>query len=135
MNRVLIIGAGIIGLSIARELRKQGIQRVTIVEQGEPGLESSYAAGGMLAVHAETDSAGSFFDLCKESLELYPEFAAELFDETGIDVELDREGTLYLAFTPHDQLEIDKRFAWQSSAGFAVERLNSTDIKKLEPFI
>ena len=48
MNKVLIIGAGIIGLSIARELRKSGIRHVTIVEKSEPGLESSFAAGGML---------------------------------------------------------------------------------------
>ncbi|MGA7566406.1 MAG: FAD-dependent oxidoreductase, partial [Terriglobales bacterium] len=45
---VIVIGAGIIGLSLAIELHKQG-QRVLVVEKGEPGREASWAAGGMLA--------------------------------------------------------------------------------------
>ena len=44
---VLIIGGGIIGLSLSIALRKRGAT-VLIVERGEPGRESSHAAGGML---------------------------------------------------------------------------------------
>jgi len=40
---VIIIGAGIIGLSLAISLRRQGL-RVLVVERGEPGREASYAA-------------------------------------------------------------------------------------------
>ena len=39
----IIVGAGIIGLSLAIELRKQGL-RVLIVEKGQPGREASWAA-------------------------------------------------------------------------------------------
>ena len=45
---VIIVGGGIIGLSLAIELRKTG-RTVLLVERGEPGKEASYAAGGMLA--------------------------------------------------------------------------------------
>jgi len=44
---VIVVGAGIIGLSLAIELNKQGL-RVLVVEKGEPGREASWAAGGML---------------------------------------------------------------------------------------
>src|SRR5271169_6798637 len=44
---VIIIGGGIIGLSLSIALRKRGAT-VLIVERGEPGREASYAAGGML---------------------------------------------------------------------------------------
>jgi glycine oxidase len=44
---VIIIGGGIIGLSLAIALRKRGAT-VLVVERGEPGREASHAAGGML---------------------------------------------------------------------------------------
>jgi glycine oxidase len=133
-QEVLIIGGGVIGLSIAREIWKQGARRITVIERGEIGKESSYAAGGMLAPHAETDKIDDFFYFCRESLGLYSRFAAELLDETGIDIELDQEGTLYLAFNEDDVREIRHRFEWQQNAGLKVERLSPTEIHKLEPF-
>jgi glycine/D-amino acid oxidase-like deaminating enzyme len=51
----IIIGAGIIGLSLAIELNKQGL-RVLVVEKGEPGREASWAAGGMLVRFPGRDS-------------------------------------------------------------------------------
>ena len=94
---VLIIGGGVIGLSIARELSKKGIANITILERGAIGKEASYAAGGMLAVHAETNKIDDFFHFCNESLHLYSNFSEHLFEETGVDIELDKSGTLYLA--------------------------------------
>lgn len=38
---VLIIGGGVIGLAIARELHKQGMRRITLLEKGVVGRESS----------------------------------------------------------------------------------------------
>jgi glycine oxidase len=107
----------VIGLGIARELKKKGISEITILERGEIGREASYAAGGMLAVHAETDSSGDFFNFCNDSLKLYSSFAASLFEETGVDIELDKAGTLYLAFTEKDVKEIHERYNWQKKAG------------------
>jgi glycine oxidase len=134
MNKVLIIGGGVIGLSIARQLKKKGVSDITILEKAELGKESSYAAGGMLAPHAETDKFDDFFYFCRESLNLYSDFAEELFSETGVDIELDKEGTLYLAFNEHDVREIRERFEWQKHAGLEVEHLSAIEIHKLEPF-
>lgn len=135
MNKVLIIGGGIIGLSIARELRKKGVKNLTILERGEVGKEASHAAGGMLAVHAETNKIDDFFHFCRESLNLYNELAEQLFDETGVDIELDKEGTFYLAFNEQDAEEIRKRYEWQKDAGLEVEKMSPTEIHKLEPFV
>jgi glycine oxidase len=55
----LIIGGGVIGLTIARELRRRGVGQITLVERGVCGRESSWAAAGMLGPQAETDEAES----------------------------------------------------------------------------
>ncbi len=135
MDKVLIIGGGVIGLSIARELQKKGINNITILERGEAGREASHAAGGMLAVHAETNKIDEFFDFCNESLNLYPRLAEELFNETGVSIEFDQSGTLYLAFNDPDVREIRERFEWQKRAGLAVEHLSANEIHQLEPFV
>lgn len=132
---VLIVGGGIIGLSLARQLHKKGIRKITIIERGEIGREASYAAAGMLAPHAETEKEDDFYYFCDESNRLYPNFADELFDETDVDIELDKNGTLYLAFTEKDVIEIRRRFEWQKSAGLPVEHLTARETRQIEPFV
>ena len=99
------------------------------------GSEASFAAGGILAPQAEADSRDDFFELACRSRELYAEFAAALREETGVDVELDPTGTLYVAFTQEDLREIDARYEWQSKAGLEVERLTPDEARDLEPCI
>lgn len=133
---VLIIGGGVIGLALARALRKKGAGRVTILERGAAaGAEASSAAAGMLAPNAESERVDDFQRFCADSSRLYPQFAAELRDETGIDIELERHGTLYLAFGAADSEEIRRRFAWQKKAGLNVERLPPEDVRRIEPFV
>lgn len=134
-SEVLIIGGGVIGLAIAREIHKKGIKQITILERGEIGKEASFAAAGMLAPQAETDKMDEFFHLCNDSNKLYPKFAEELFEETGVDIELDQAGTLYLAFDEFDVAEIRERFEWQSKAGLKVEHLTAQEIRRAEPFV
>jgi len=130
---VLIIGGGVVGLSIARELRKNGLNRITIVEQGVCGTESSWAAAGMLGPQVDADEAGPFFDVCCESRDLFPDLAAELLDETEIDIELDRSGTLSVAFNDEDTDQLLGRSRWQREAGLEHEQLDSKDVLELEP--
>jgi glycine oxidase len=88
----IIIGGGVIGLSLALELRKTGIS-VLIVEKGEPGREASWAAGGMLCdFPAETPPA--LRELATASARMYPEFVHELEDESGLKIDLRTVGTL-----------------------------------------
>ena len=132
-SEVLIIGAGVIGLSIARELHLSGLRKITLLEKGVCGEESSWAAAGMLGPQAEADVKDAFFDLCCESRDLYPDLASALLDETGVDIELDRKGTVSLAFTEEDADELDKRYQWQRDAGLDVEHLSAEDVLKAEP--
>jgi len=132
---VLIIGGGVIGLSIARALARRGCKQVIVIDRADFGSEASSAAGGMLAPQAEADKPDVFFDLACRSRDAYRQFAQDLYDETGIDVQLEMTGTLYTAFTSKDVEEIGRRFEWQHQAGLAVQKLTATEARELEPSI
>jgi len=132
---VLIIGGGVIGLSIARELHNRGTRRITVVDRGKLGCEASWAAAGMLAPNIETDASEDFRHFGTESLDAYPNFAASLFDETGVDIELDRSGTLCLAFDESDAGKLAEIYRQQSLRNVRVEQLASAEILSLDPEI
>ena len=132
---VVVIGGGVIGLTIARALAQRGAGKICLVERATLGHEASFAAAGMLAPQAEADSADDFFRLAARSRDLYAYFAASLHEETGIDIELDTSGTLYLALTYHDLVEIERRYEWQSAAGLSVQKLTQAQARQLEPCI
>ncbi len=131
----VVVGGGVIGLSIARALHVRGIEHVTLIERARLGSEASSAAAGMLAAQVEANSADPFFELASASRDLYPEFAADLLEETGINIELERTGTLYLAFTEEDEAEIESRYRWQKRAGLVVEQLSVDEARRLEPCV
>lgn len=132
---VVVIGGGVIGLAITRELAMRGVRKVALIERSLLGTEASSAAAGMLAPQAEADSADEFFKLACRSRDMYPHFASGLLEESGVDVELDLTGTLYLAFTEQDEQEINERFEWQQRAGLSVEKLSRHQALKLEPCV
>lgn len=96
-----VIGGGVIGLACAWRMAQAGA-RVAVFERGQVGREASWAAAGMLAAQCEmahhppdegnTTARAAMFDLCLQSRALYLSFADELFDATGIDVELSLRG-------------------------------------------
>ena len=87
---VIIIGGGIIGLSLSIALRKRGAT-VLVVERGEPGQEASHAAAGMLA-DFPLETPPILQPLATASARMYPEFVHEMQDESGIERRSARSG-------------------------------------------
>jgi len=96
---VIIVGGGIIGLSLSIALRKRGAT-VLVVERGEPGREASHAAGGML-VDCPLETPTALQPLATASARMYPEFAYELEVESGMKVDLRDQGTILLLSAEH----------------------------------
>lgn len=114
---VIILGGGIIGVSLARELRKHGAG-VLIVERSQPGREASWASAGMLAPSG-SQLPEALAPLARASAQMFPEFAHELEDESRMHVDLRDQGTIVTAE------EADERNA--------LPELSEAELRALEP--
>lgn len=94
----IIAGGGIIGLSLALELRKRHLT-VAILDRGEPGREASFAGAGMLAASEVDDSVG-LCELARFSASIYPEFVEKVEHLSGLKIDFRRQGTLLLHEVP-----------------------------------
>ncbi len=132
---VLVIGGGVIGLSIAWRARERGM-RVTVLERDTLGCGASRVAAGMLAPVAEVEfgAAGRRqLELGLRSLALWPAFAEQLRAASGVDVGLLRTGTLLLARDDDEARELERQIAFRDSLGLATERLRPSQAREREP--
>ena len=95
---VVVIGAGIIGCAIARELSRRGA-RVVVLEASAVAAGATQASAGVLAPYIEAPARGPLLDLTTRSLSLYDAFVASLAAE-GAAVEYRRCGTVEFANDP-----------------------------------
>ncbi|HET9903219.1 MAG TPA: glycine oxidase ThiO [Xanthobacteraceae bacterium] len=132
---VAVIGAGVCGLGIAWRLAQRGA-RVTVFDKGLAGEGASHAAAGMLAACAEAEPGEeALVALGRKSQAMWPAFAAELREATGIDVELRREGTLIVALTADDQARLTHDLGFQKGLGLPVEWISSAEARRREPHL
>src|SRR5262245_7611913 len=131
---VVIVGAGIVGCSIAWELAKTGL-KVSVLERGGIGEESSAAAAGMLSGQHGVTNFGARYQLHLEARELHATLANELRELTGIDVGFCRWGILELLFTSGEARAADRCYTLQAQAGLRVERLTREEALVREPAI
>jgi glycine oxidase len=117
---VLIVGGGVIGCTLARELAQRGVS-VTLLERGEIGGEASGAAAGLLSPQAEADAPGPLFAAGIASRDLYGPWARSLEDESGLSVGYRQTGVLRCALSEREDLRLRECVAWQRDAGLAVE--------------
>jgi len=96
---VIVLGAGVIGLATARALARRKLS-VEVLTRDLPGAGASAASAGMLEVHFPAPVPPNLAALCNPSRLMYDGLADELLGETGVDIELDRTGTLTLAPGP-----------------------------------
>jgi glycine oxidase len=132
---VVVVGGGIIGLSIAWRASQRGLA-VTLLERDRVGGATSRVAAGMLAPVAEAEfgEAGRrLLDLGLRSAEMWPGFAAELEDATGMPVKLLLVATLMVARDEDEARELERQLAYRESLGLHTERLRASVAREREP--
>ncbi len=122
----IIIGGGIIGLSIARELNKLGYE-ITILEKNLLGRGASWAAGGMLAPQAE-GLVGALLSFSIESREMYKDFVQQLEKETGHEVSYYECGIVCPAFSEEEMENLSERVEYYNELGLESKILTRQEI-------
>ena len=101
---VIVIGAGIVGCTVAYDLAKAGA-RVQVIESRRPGKGATRASAGILAPYIEGHE-DSFRTLGARSLGMFDDFIARLRQDSDHDVYYQRNGTFELAFTDADAIRL-----------------------------
>jgi glycine oxidase len=112
----IVIGAGIIGASIAWRLAQAGLA-VTLLDAGELGGEASWAGAGMLAPGGEFTAQTPLLSFALESLAQYPAFVQELESEARSRIDYRRCGAVELACTQAEWSDLIERRAAQQALG------------------
>ena len=127
----MVIGGGIMGLSIANKLAKSGFS-MTVLEKDKIGMEGSLAAAGMLASQSEFEIYEQFMDFCIKSRDLYSDFCKEIENDSGIDVEYRKDGFIIPALNKEQEEILRKTSEWQKNKGFEIEFLSGNELKGIE---
>ena len=128
---VLVVGAGIIGCSVARALASRGL-RVVVVDARGTSLGATQASAGMLAPYIEAHEGGVLFDLTIRSLDLYDAWIAAVQRESGVDVEYMRSGSLEIALDEEGLARLQALGARSGSKG-GLRWLDRDGARTLEP--
>ena len=109
---VAVIGAGVVGCSVAYYLAREGVA-VTILERESIGSGASAHATGSLSLLGAEFSAGASFEMARASYAEFPDLAAELESATGMDLLYQRRPSLRLALDDEEVELIKSLMAWQ----------------------
>jgi glycine oxidase len=123
---VLILGGGVIGLTCAYFLAREGV-RVQIVDKGDFGQEASWAGAGVLITADPTHANSPFDRLRAEGVGRYPSLSAELRERTGIDNGYRLCGGLEIMPAP-DEAEHE----WRGE-GVSCEFVDDRGLRRIEP--
>ncbi|QDV38497.1 glycine oxidase ThiO [Tautonia plasticadhaerens] len=129
---VVVVGGGVIGLSIAYLLAREGLRPV-VLDRRELGREASWAGAGIIAPGSEIPQALPMARLRTRSAGLYPEWSERLREETGIDNGYRRSGAVDVAFDPKGENDLMAAAGRWRAEGIAFERLEPRDFDRVEP--
>lgn len=128
---VVVIGAGVVGCSIAYYLAREGI-KVALLEREAIGSGSSAHATGFISLLGTEFTPGPSFQFGLESYNEFPTLVAELEDATGMDLLYQRRPSLRLALEDSEEQLIKEMMAWQKEH-VAMRWITAAEVHELEP--
>ena len=126
--RVVVIGAGIVGCSVAYHLTKLGWRDIVVVEQGplfETGGSTSHAPGLVFQVNPSK----TMTDFARYSVDLWTELTLD-----GAPC-AKTVGSLEVAWTPERLLDLKRKFGYSLSWGVDAHLLSPSEARELTPML
>jgi glycine oxidase len=131
---VVVVGAGVIGLACAWRCAQRGMSVLVLERDAAPGEGASGVAAGMLAPVTEAGFGEEpLLRLNLASAALWPSFAAELAERSGLATGYCESGALAVAADRDDAEELRRLFAFQQQLGLDVRWLGGREARRLEP--
>jgi glycine oxidase len=129
---VIVIGAGIIGCAIAREVARRGT-RTLVLDARAVGHGATQASAGVLAPFIEAPGEGPLQALTVESLAMYDDFVASVSRESDASIEYRRCGTLEIAHDSESVRRLKTLGEWARSRGVDARWADPAEVSQLEP--
>ncbi len=126
--RVVIIGGGVIGCSVAYHLTKKGWKDVVLLERKQLTSGTTWHAAGLIA---QLRATANMTKLAKYSQELY----GSLEEETGVATGFKRCGSITVALTEERKEEIYRQAAMARAFGVEVEEISNERVAELYPHL
>ena len=132
---ILIIGGGIIGLSIAWRLVDIG-KKVIIIDKKNLGKEASWAAAGMLSGRLDLKPCEKkLLPIFEKSHLAWPKFAEELENKSGKSIGYKKEGTLRVACDLDEEKKLKNNYDFLKNNKVNITWLSGDKIRDKEPYV
>ncbi len=134
---VIVVGGGLVGMSIAFGLALLGRQ-VSVLDEGDDAIRAARGNFGLLWVQGKGYRMSPYAQWTRESVALWPRFAAALQADTGIDVHLRQQGGFQLCLSDVEMAEESHRLGWLRDAfagDYPFELLDATQLRARLPGI
>ena len=128
---VVVIGAGVVGCSVAYYLAREGIN-VTLLEREAIGSGASAHATGSLSLLGAEFSPGASFQMARASYDEFPQLVAELESATGMDLLYQRRPSLRLALDDEEVDLIKSLMVWQQPH-VKMRWIDGREVRSIEP--
>jgi glycine oxidase len=129
MTKVVIIGSGIIGSTIAYKLSQNPTLDITLIDKQTPATGSTGAALGVLMGIISGKTKGRAWQLRESSLKTYKTLLPELEALTGLSIPSNEQGILKLLFTDKDVATFQKLSEFRCQQGYNLEIWTSEMVK------
>ena len=134
-SRIIIVGAGVIGLSIAWRLARENTRdEILLLDANRAGEGTSRVSAGMIAPIAEAGFEDPhFIKFARLSRERYRAFVSEVSRDADMPVVLGEEGSIIVAIHRDDVEAMRRVYEHRRHAELPVEWLTGTEAREMEP--